>query len=112
LVCTADPAVLAVVPMLTARGGTSRPPCSYGSKLANNLRRVRRLFGIQALDVPNQDTRSKQMNMQPHFETRRDNAVREIAVLSKILADLVRTVQQIESDIVTEVERARVSDPS
>ena len=70
------------------------------------------LFGIQALDVPNLDTGSKQMNFQPRFETMRDSAVREIAALSKILADLVRTVHQIESDIAAEEERARVSDRS
>jgi len=98
--------------MLTARGGSSRPPCSYGSKLANGLRRVCQRFGIRALGVPNQDTRSKQMNMQPRFETTRENTLREIAVLSKILADLVRTVQQLESDIAAEEERARVSDRS
>lgn len=47
------------------------------------------------------------MNMQPHFET-----AREIAVISKILADFVRTVQLIESDIVAEEERAKISDRS
>jgi hypothetical protein len=73
---------------------------------------VCQLFGIQPLDVPNQDTGNKQMNMQPRFETTRDSAAREIAVLSKILADLVRTVQLIESDIAAEEERARVSDRS
>lgn len=52
------------------------------------------------------------MNMQTRFETTRQSAVRELAVLSKILADLVRTVQQIESDIAAEEERARVSDRS
>jgi hypothetical protein len=52
------------------------------------------------------------MNMQPRFETPRENAMREIAVLSKMLADLVRTVLQIESDIAAEEERARVSDRS
>jgi hypothetical protein len=50
-------------------------------------------FGYQDLDVPNSGT---PMNMQPHFET-----TREVAAISKILADLVRTVQLIESDIVT-----------
>jgi len=52
------------------------------------------------------------MNFQPRFETMSDNAAREIAALSKMLADLVRTVQLIESDIATEEERARVSDRS
>jgi hypothetical protein len=52
------------------------------------------------------------MNMQPRFETTRDNAVREIAVIGRILADLVRTVQQIESDIAAEEMRARVFDRS
>ena len=80
--------------------------------MADSLRRVSQLFGIQALDVPNLDTGSKQMNFQPRFETMRDSAVREIAALSKILADLVRTVHQIESDIAAEEERARVSDRS
>ena len=80
--------------------------------MANGLRWVCQPFGIQALDVPNQDTGNKQMNMQPRFETTRKSAVREIAVLGKILADLVRIVQQIESDIAAEEERARVSDRS
>ena len=52
------------------------------------------------------------MNFQPRFETMRDSAGREIAALSKMLADLVRTVQLIESDIANEEERARVSDRS
>ena len=52
------------------------------------------------------------MNIQSRFETARESAVREVAVISKILADLVRTVQQIESDIAAEEERARVSDRS
>lgn len=47
------------------------------------------------------------MNMQRHFET-----TREVIVISKILADLVRTVQLIESDIVAEEERAKISDRS
>jgi hypothetical protein len=47
------------------------------------------------------------MNMQPHFET-----TREVTVISKILADFVRTVQLIESDIVAEEERAKISDRS
>ena len=69
-------------------------------------------FGIQALDVPNLDTGNKQMNFQPRFETIRDSAVQEIAALSKMLADLVRTVQLIESDIATEEARAGVFDRS
>jgi hypothetical protein len=52
------------------------------------------------------------MTIQARFETRRDSAVREVAVISKILADLVRTVQLIESDIATEEARAGVSDRS
>ena len=52
------------------------------------------------------------MNTQPRFETTRESAVREVAVIRKILADLVRTVQLIESDIAAEEERARVSDRS
>ena len=47
------------------------------------------------------------MNMQPRFET-----TRETAMIRKILAELVRTVQLIESDIAAEEERAKVSDRS
>jgi hypothetical protein len=47
------------------------------------------------------------MNMQPQFET-----TREVTVISKILADLVHTVELIESDIVAEEERARISNRS
>ena len=47
------------------------------------------------------------MNMQPHFET-----TREVTVIGKMLADLARTVQLIEFDIVAEEERAKVSDRS
>src|SRR3984893_8502968 len=42
-----------------------------------------------------------------HFAT-----TREVTVIGKILADLARTVQLIESDIVAEEERARISDRS
>ena len=52
------------------------------------------------------------MNFQPRFETMSDNAAREIAALSKMLADLVRTVQLIESEIAAEEQRVRVSDRS
>ena len=52
------------------------------------------------------------MNRQVRFETTRETAVREVAVISRILADLVRTVELIESDIAAEEERARVSDRS
>ena len=45
------------------------------------------------------------MNMQPHFDT-----TREIIVIRKILADLVRTLQLIESDIEAEEKRAGISD--
>jgi hypothetical protein len=45
------------------------------------------------------------MSMQPRFET-----AREIAVISKILADLARTVQLIECEIAAQKERASVSD--
>ena len=45
------------------------------------------------------------MSMQPLFET-----AREIAVISKILADLVRTVQLIECEVEAQEERASVSD--
>lgn len=52
------------------------------------------------------------MNIQVRFETTRESAVREVAVISKILADLVRTVQLIETDIAVEEERAGVSNRS
>jgi hypothetical protein len=52
------------------------------------------------------------MNIQARFETGRETAVREIAVITKILADLVRTVRLIESDIAAEEKRAGVSDRS
>jgi hypothetical protein len=47
------------------------------------------------------------MSMQPRFET-----ARETAVISKILTDLVRTVQLIECEIAAQEERASVSDRS
>lgn len=47
------------------------------------------------------------MIIPPRFET-----ARETAVISKILADLVRTVQLIECEIATQEERASVSDRS
>jgi hypothetical protein len=47
------------------------------------------------------------MNIQPRFET-----ARETAVISKILADLARTVQLIECEIATQEEHASVSDRS
>ena len=47
------------------------------------------------------------MSMQPLFET-----ARETTMISKILADLVRTVQLIECEIAAQEERARVSDRS
>jgi hypothetical protein len=65
------------------------------------------LFGYQDPDVPNSGIRSTPMNMQPHFAT-----TREVTVIGKILADLARTVQLIESDIVAEEERAKISDRS
>jgi hypothetical protein len=76
-------------------------------QLADRLRGTLQLFGYQDLDVPNSGIRSTPMNMQPHFET-----TREVTVISKILADLVRTVQLIESDIVAEEVRAKISDQS
>ena len=42
----------------------------------------------------------------------RESASREVAAISKIVADLVRTVQLIESEIAAEEERTRVSDRS
>lgn len=47
------------------------------------------------------------MNMQPHFET-----AREATVIGKMLADLVHTVELIESDIAAEEERVNISDRS
>jgi hypothetical protein len=47
------------------------------------------------------------MSMPPRFET-----PREAAMITKILADLVRTVQLIECEITTQEERAGVSDRS
>jgi hypothetical protein len=47
------------------------------------------------------------MSMPPRFET-----PRETAVIVKILADLVRTVQLIECEIAAQEERASVSDRS
>ena len=47
------------------------------------------------------------MSMPPRFET-----ARETAVISKILADLVRSVQLIEREIEAKEERASVSDRS
>ncbi|WP_210189219.1 hypothetical protein [Bradyrhizobium erythrophlei] len=52
------------------------------------------------------------MNMHPRFETARASAIREVAVVSKILTDLVRTLELIESDIAAEEERASISDRS
>ena len=48
------------------------------------------------------------MNIQARFETTRESAVREVAVISRMLADLARTVQLIESDIAIEEARAGV----
>jgi hypothetical protein len=50
------------------------------------------------------------MNMQPRFETARASAIREVAVVSKIMAELGRTLELIESDIAAEAERAKISD--
>jgi len=52
------------------------------------------------------------MNRQARFETTRESAVREVGVLSRVLADLVRNVQLIETDIAAEETRAGVSDRS
>jgi hypothetical protein len=48
------------------------------------------------------------MNMQTRFDTTRESASREVAVVIRMLADLVRTVQLIESDIAAEEQRAGV----
>jgi hypothetical protein len=47
------------------------------------------------------------MSMPPRFETSR-----ETAVITRILADLVRTVKQIECEIAAQEERACISDRS
>lgn len=65
-----------------------------------------------AQDVPNEDIGSPQMNIHARFETGRQSAAREAAAIGKMLADLVRTVQLIESDIAAEQVRAGVSDRS
>ena len=52
------------------------------------------------------------MDIHARFETARESAVREVAAISKMLADLVRTVQLIESEIAAEEERTRVCDRS
>ena len=52
------------------------------------------------------------MDIQARFETAREGAVREIAAIGKMLADLVRTVQLIESEIAAEEQRTLVSDRS
>src|SRR3954447_7132481 len=83
-----------------------------GVKLAGSLRWSCQLFGIAASDVPNRAIGSTQMNIQARFETARGSAVREVAAIGRILADLVRTVQLIESDITAEERRAGVFDRS
>jgi len=45
------------------------------------------------------------MNMQPQFET-----APEVTAISKILTELGRTLEQIDSDIAAEAERAKISD--
>jgi hypothetical protein len=52
------------------------------------------------------------MNMQRQFRTTDESSVRELGVIGKMLADFVRTVQLIETDIAAEEERARISDRS
>jgi hypothetical protein len=52
------------------------------------------------------------MNMQRQFRTTDESSVREVGVIGKMLADFVRTVQLIETDIAAEEERARISDRS
>jgi hypothetical protein len=47
------------------------------------------------------------MSMQPRFET-----ARQTAVISKVLVDLVRTVQLIECEIAAQEDRAGVFDRS
>ncbi|WP_210190212.1 hypothetical protein [Bradyrhizobium sp. NAS96.2] len=52
------------------------------------------------------------MNMHHHFETARESSLRELTIISKILADLVRTCQLIESDIAAEEGRSGIFDQS
>ena len=52
------------------------------------------------------------MNIQARFETRRESAAREAAVIGKILADLVRTVELIESEIADERAPGFPTDPT
>ncbi|MBA2398773.1 MAG: hypothetical protein H0V72_08735 [Bradyrhizobium sp.] len=52
------------------------------------------------------------MNRQARFETAHEGAAREVAVIRKVLADLVRNVRLIETDIAAEETRAGVSDRS
>jgi hypothetical protein len=52
------------------------------------------------------------MNMQSQFKTTDEIAVGEVGVISKMLADLVRTIELIESDIAAEEGRTGISDRS
>ncbi|MGF6309088.1 hypothetical protein ABIB82_002859 [Bradyrhizobium sp. i1.8.4] len=52
------------------------------------------------------------MNIQPRFETARASEIRQVAAVSKILADLVGTLELIESDIAAEEKRVSISDRS
>jgi hypothetical protein len=81
-------------------------------QLASNLRGMHQLLAFRHQMCRTRTLGAKQMNIQARFETGRETAVREIAVIGKILADLVRTVRLIESDIAAEEARAGVSDRS
>jgi hypothetical protein len=52
------------------------------------------------------------MKHQRHFERTSDVATREAAQISTMISDLDRCVRLLDCDIVTEEERARISDRS
>jgi hypothetical protein len=51
------------------------------------------------------------MKHQRHFGSASDVALREVARISALISDLDRVVRVLDSDIATEEERVRVSDP-
>jgi hypothetical protein len=51
------------------------------------------------------------MKHQRHFGSTSDVALREVARISALISDLDRVVRILASDIATEEERVRVSDP-
>jgi hypothetical protein len=52
------------------------------------------------------------MKMQRHFEIENETALRELAHIRTMITDLDRTVQILACEILTEEERALVSDPA